>query len=493
LRRITLISCMILIFSVAGALTVLSQAQDDPTATPQPESTLDAQAVLNEIQILATEVQLDADNTIVTGDQVERAAEAANRSAVQASEAVSDAQGAIDLASNMFGLFEAMSGAVGLVVPFLAIAAGLIGFRRLESAQNELKEARERFEREMRGREEQFDKLRVELEESVQRQRDNAANASLALSLLPLGERQYRAQDYQGALDTYHRALALDRENPIIHYRIGYVYTQSGELEKAKDQMERSLKLDPALAPSRAAMGYIYRRVGDKLKQGTERDIVYNLAEQNFLQALKDSPRLMDEDGEAWWGALGGLYRRRGQTEQAIYAYERGTEVTPQSSYPFSNLALLYAETHNRERMLETYKRVERLAFGEVQSDTTNYWAYADLITSRMAMGKIESAWDILDAALETAPAESPYTLEMLIDTLNRLKGALTEEEIPEIDKVIAYIKQFQKKREERRNRQTQEIEALQTTESIEEAEKLMDTGGTSDVEDDDTDTETDA
>ena len=227
--------------------------------------------------------------------------------------------------------------------------------------------------------------------------------------------------------------------------------TQSGELDKAKIQMEESLRLDPKLAPSRAALGYIYRRMGDKLNQGTERDIIYNMAEQNFLQALKDSPRLMDEDGEAWWGALGGLYRRRGQIDQAIYAYEQGTSVTPQSSYPFSNLALLYAQTQNRARMIETYTRVERLAFGEVQSDATNYWAYADLITSRMAIGKIKEAWDILDTALETAPADSPYTLESLMETLTRLKGALKENEAAEIDKVIVYIEKFIANRAARR------------------------------------------
>lgn len=436
MRRYIIIFVLIAVMGLTTSALLLAQEDTTPTPAPTDINAEELQQNLVEMQSLATEA---ARSAVDAADS----AQLAQLSADNAQTAIVDAENAVNLASNMFGLFEAMSGAIGLVVPFLAIAAGLLGFRRLESAQNELKEARERFERDMASREKEFDLLRVQLSESVQQQRDSAANASLALSLLPLGERQYRAQDYQGALDTYHRALALDPNNPIIHYRIGYVYTQSGELGKAKEQMEESLRLDPKLAPSRAALGYIYRRMGDKLHQGTERDIIYNLAEQNFLQALKDSPRLMDEDGEAWWGALGGLYRRRGQTDQAIYAYERGTAVTPQSSYPFSNLALLYAETHNRERMKETYKRVERLAFGEVQSDATNYWAYADLITSRMAIGKTKEAWDILDTALETAPADSPYTLESLMDTLNRLKGALNKDEAAAIDEVIAYIEKF--------------------------------------------------
>jgi tetratricopeptide (TPR) repeat protein len=67
--------------------------------------------------------------------------------------------------------------------------------------------------------------VRKEVEASSERQRQNTANANLALSLLTLGERQYRSQDFQGALNTYRRALELDPNSLITHYRLGYVYT----------------------------------------------------------------------------------------------------------------------------------------------------------------------------------------------------------------------------------------------------------------------------
>jgi tetratricopeptide (TPR) repeat protein len=89
---------------------------------------------------------------------------------------------------------------------------------------------------------------------------------------------------------------------------------------------------------------------------------------------------LVDDDGEAWWGSLGGLYRRRGQTEQAIKAYERAAEVTPHSSYPFSNLAMLYMRTKDHESMMKMFKRVERIAHAETQAEVDTYWAYADLL-----------------------------------------------------------------------------------------------------------------
>jgi tetratricopeptide (TPR) repeat protein len=359
------------------------------------------------------------------------------------------ADNAVDLALGLFGLFEAMTGVIGLVLPILAVVAGLLGFRRLESAQRELREARERFERDMQEREAELDHLRDELKYSVQKQREDGARASLALALLPLGERQYRAQDYEGALDTYHRALELDPDNPIIHYHIGYVHTQSGHLEKAEEHLSLSLERDPNFPPSLAARGYVYRRQGDKMEPGMERDIVYNKAEENFLRALHMSPKLMDEDKESWWGSLGGLYRRRGQIEQAIYAYEQCTKVTPHSSYPFSNLALLYMQSGNRQRMLETYERVEKLALREVQADVDNYWAYADLIVSRLALGMFKEAEAVLENALHAAPLDSPYTLESLLDTLQRLNQVLEPAQRAAVERVMAHVRHFKSQRQQ--------------------------------------------
>jgi tetratricopeptide (TPR) repeat protein len=378
-----------------------------------------------------------------SADRAEAAAQRAEKAADNADKAVSDAQGLVDLANTLMGLFQNVTAVTGLLIPLLVVVGGLVGLNRLSSAQQELTEARERFEKDVKEKQGELDALRDQLTKSAAEQRNDADRASLAQSLLPMGERQYRAQDYVGALDTYRRALELDPDNLIIHYRLGYVYTQAGQLEDAKKHLVRALEIEPNFAPGLAALGYVYRRIGEKMPQGIERDQMLNEAERHFLEALRISPKVVDEDNESWWGALGGLYRRRGQIDQAIYAYERGGEVTPHSSYPFSNLALLYMQKHDRDAMLRTYKRVEKLAYGEVQADVENYWAYADLVVARLAIGKVKEAEDVLDTTLETAPEDSPYTLESLLDTLTRLSEALKPEEIASVTRVMERIRQF--------------------------------------------------
>jgi len=429
MSRFGIMLCLVLLLTLAAP----AAAQDDTTPEPPPVTTDDLADAINRAQQAAIEAERAAQDSRLSRD------EAAN---------------SVSLASDLFGLFEAMSVVIGLVVPILAVIAGLLGFRRLESAQNELVEARERFERDVEQKRIELDALREQLEQtaklqtaqlsaSVKEQRETSGRASLALSLLPMGERQYRAQDYTGALDTYQRALDFDPNNPIIHYRMGYVYTQSGELNKAAQFLTRALELDPGLTAAMAARGYVYRRMGDKMTPNVERDLTYNKAEQNLLSALETSPKLMDEDSESWWGSLGGLYRRRGQTDQAINAYERATEVTPYSSYPFSNLALLYMQTQNREGMLKTYRRVEQLAFGEIQGEANNYWAHADFITARLALGKYDRIDEIVEMGLEAAPSDSPYTLESLIDTLMRLSDVIEEDKVLQVLNVIERIRAY--------------------------------------------------
>ncbi|PJF21954.1 MAG: hypothetical protein CUN56_08465 [Phototrophicales bacterium] len=458
MKRWIIISIMVFIIS-----SILVVAQEE-TPDPQPD--------INTLYELV--------------EQAQAAADRAEAALLDMADIEQQAKDAVGLAGDLFGLFEAMSGAIGLIVPILAIVAGVVGFNRLNNASQELREAREQLEKELAQRNKELDQLRDELQATAQHQRENATAASIALSLLPVGERQYRAQDYRGALDTYQRALQYDPKNPIIHYRLGYVYTQSGELEKAREALQESLRLDEQFAPSRAALGYVYRRIGDSIqkqidaltKAGTpndhpevlklkiDRDKAYVRSEDLFVDALDTLPKLMDEDGESWWGALGGLYRRRGQVEQAIYAYERGTQVTPQSSYPFSNLALLYAETGQREKMIKTYQRVEQLAWNEVQADVDNYWAYADLIVSRMAQGKVKETRDILNMALETAPTDSPYTLESLIDTLERLARFLGGADAQAIHDVVKDIRHFAEKRQEKRDEEAR-VEAKRATSEL--------------------------
>jgi tetratricopeptide (TPR) repeat protein len=354
---------------------------------------------------------------------------------------IDEANSDIDNAFNLLGLLEAF----GFVVTIVGGAAAIFGVTRFISAQNDLQEARKRFDDEIASSRERLSKeteLRqmefAELREQLER---STSNATLALSFLPLGESQYKSGDFKGAIDIYQRALKLDQLNPIINYRLGYAYTQSGNLEEAERYLQAALATESDFAPALATLGYVYRRRGEKMEDGIERITVLNLGEKNLVRALELSPKLVDADGESWWGSLGGLYRRRGQIDQAIYAYTQASEVTPNSSYAYSNLALLYMQKNNRAKMIDTYEKVEKLAADEVMADVNNYWAYTDLVTSRLALGMLPKAEEALDDVFTTTPDDAPYVLEALLDTLTRLADVLEPEKTEPVRNFCQRIK----------------------------------------------------
>ncbi len=383
--------------------------------------------------------------------------------------ALSEAEQAVDLAFNLLGIFEALS----LAITVGGVVLTAFGLTRFTTARNELEEtrklieeefeeARARFDNAILDSEREIETMRADLEESAHNDRQRTSDALLANALIPLAERQYKTSDYRGALDTYNRALELDPENPVINQRLGYVYTQAGELDEARSCYENAIAREKDFAPALAGLGYVQRRRGEEVgKKITdelnsdersalmfEQDRLLNESESLLLQALELSPKLVDDDGESYWGILGGLYKRRGQTDQAINAYERVTKVTPQSSYGFVNLALLYQKKSDRQHALDTYVMVEQIASKEAEAEAGNFWGYSDLISSSFAIGKHEQGLEKLPMAISIAPLDSPYMLQGLRDTLLDLLDFLEDEKLPPIREAIEILESEMKRRE---------------------------------------------
>ncbi len=373
------------------------------------------------------------DTAAPDADLVARMEAAADR----AEAAMAEAQRYANDTSNLLGVFESVGVAIGvftgIFVPLLAILAGVLGLRRLDQAKAELAEAQASFERDLKAlrlsveadmREKQvgLDALKAELEASAKDERVRSEEATIALSLLPLAERQYQVKDYDGALDTYRRALLLDPTNAVIHYRLGYVYTQSGQLDEATDHLNKALEIDPQFALALANLGYVLRRRAENLpNENVDRGRLLAEAELKLRQALTISPKLVDEDGESWWGSLGGLHRRRGQIDDAIDAYRRAQRVTPAASYPVANLALLFLQKGDRARTFDAFQRAERLASRGVLADGRDFWAWADLLVAQLALGKYAEAQSTLEWVLASVPEAAPRTLGMPLETIKQI------------------------------------------------------------------------
>ncbi len=274
--------------------------------------------------------------------------------------------------------------------------------------------------------------------------RDALSKMAQSVALLPVGENQYRAQDYSGALATYARAAELDDDNPLVQYRAGYMSIQLNQLNRAMQHLNRALDVDPEFVPAQAALGYLYRRLAEAQElDDRQRDGLYDEAERYLTDALRRSRRLMDEDGEAWMGTLAGVYRRRRQFEQALRFYTEATEITPFASYPYASIALVYADKGEYPQMYKNFERVEWRARHEVASRPTSPWGHANLMLARLALGRddklVEEEFTLTFLSM---PKDAVFILPTLTNALRRLEWALASSGQPTRAERVAHLMQ---------------------------------------------------
>lgn len=417
-------------------------------------------------------------------DDIEAALAEARALINQAEADLAAAESRLALATNFLSLFEVF----GVVLTVGAVVLGIAGWNSIRNAQAKINDLEDELDRrvregvdkkaeelrgslsreiaEMRSRvltsearlDEQFSKAQASFDATIaERQRQletlesrimtESANANRALGLLTLGQRQYRTGDLHGALETYEQAMSLDPTNPVIMYHLGYLRARLKQLGEAQRLLTHALEaMGGAFPPAEAALGFTHRLQAemaerevrakdnaglwsngmDRNRASSRSEALYFEAGKLLTHALSQSPNLVDEDGESWYGVLGGLYKRRGQLDHAIEAYGAAAAVTPKSSYPVSNLAALYMKQKDHAKMLEIYARVEKMARAKTLAEIENHWAYADWLTAHLALHHEADAEadEIAANLLAVTPPDDDYSLETAVRNLEELVEA---------------------------------------------------------------------
>jgi tetratricopeptide (TPR) repeat protein len=69
-----------------------------------------------------------------------------------------------------------------------------------------------------------------------------------------LGWIYYRRQSYGLAIRQFQRSVTADPRNPTFHYHLGLAHSKNGETDRAREALERALRLNPRLAEAREAL-----------------------------------------------------------------------------------------------------------------------------------------------------------------------------------------------------------------------------------------------
>ncbi len=143
------------------------------------------------------------------------------------------------------------------------------------------------------------------------------------------------------AIESYLTALDLKPQYVDALYNLGNVYETVGNLREALNSYEKVLKFNPRHDKASLNMGVIYSGLGNT-KQ----------AEGFFLKAIQVAP----ENADAYFN-LGYIYEVKGELPKAREAYQRAVVINPLHSEAFYNLGNVYAGLKMNQQAIESYKK----------------------------------------------------------------------------------------------------------------------------------------
>lgn len=348
--------------------------------------------------------------------------------AAQMEQLLSVADRSINTASTVAGFIQAISGIFAGIAGIGGLILSVGVFSTLRGYRTQLDQMRDQLNIEAQAAEQRRKTVEAQIEEQLQLLRNQAMEAirqarlatdktGRALTLIQLGEGQFETGNVRAAIKTYEEAQQLDPENRAANYQLGELHLLQGNLTESVRYLELALKADPSFAPAVAALGFAWRKEGDRQTDPSEKNRIYAQAEQKLLEALKLDPNVRDANRQSVYGLLAALYKRQGRVQDAIHYYTEAERVTPESSYPIGNLAQLYFIQGNLEKAHQYFGRSMSNSQHVLLTRPGDFWARFDIATAAVALD--DANWEReLHAALAQAPTGALGSLQAGLEML---------------------------------------------------------------------------
>lgn len=214
-------------------------------------------------------------------------------------------------------------------------------------------------------------------------------------ALILLGDMRMEALNYEMATENYEKALKLKEERGeddtalrMLKLKLGEAYVNLGDVEKAKEFLNKVLAENPKETKALVLLGDLY------FKQES-----YKEAADYYNQALEISPREFDVLVK-----LGKTYLESGRLEEAKEAFEDALAISPYVVEAYFGLGDVYQKQGLTEKALEQYRDGFRRARGyEMQRDLAKRILELDPkdIKTRFRLAELYKEEHVFSAAIE--------------------------------------------------------------------------------------------
>ena len=200
---------------------------------------------------------------------------------------------------------------------------------------------------------------------------------------IELGLELFSQGDYSKALDIFTRALAQDRDIPILYDHIGWSHMRLNQYDEAERVYREALEHGIETSEFRANLGLIYYYRGDFAKAEQELRIALTLEEisvpahyrladvyratKNYTKAVEHYRRVL-EINPSYVYALNGLgmaLALGGENEEALTAFRDAVRIEPEMAPGYLNLAVHLERLKRYPEALEAYRKFMDLSSEE--------------------------------------------------------------------------------------------------------------------------------
>ena len=182
---------------------------------------------------------------------------------------------------------------------------------------------------------------------------------------------RHQQGDLAGATGLYRMLLGLRPNAAALHVNLGIALQMQGKLEEAAGCFQKAVELEPALAEAHNSLGCVLTSLG-RLEE----------AEASLRRAIALAPTQAQASNN-----LGNALRQQGKIPEAIEAYRTAASLDPTSPQPLCNLSALLLESGDGEGALSAANKA--LALDPHQPEAWNCLGNAHLLADRVAEAEV--------------------------------------------------------------------------------------------------------
>jgi tetratricopeptide (TPR) repeat protein len=213
--------------------------------------------------------------------------------------------------------------------------------------------------------------------------------------------------DFDGAIDSFRRALALDRRHALARYNLGLVLYHADRLQPALDELREALAIQPT-PEVHYTVGIVYWHQGD-----------LDRAVKALGDAVAGNPGYADAHL-----ALGTIFKARGDLKRAAAALRRASELRPDLPAPHIVLAQTLTLAGDEAGARRESSEADRLRATSQQSQEAAAWTAVG--AQKLDAGDATAAADCFRRATQAFDGFAPahYQLGRALDRLGQHEAA---------------------------------------------------------------------